>query len=653
MEELDKKKNLQVGPVDRESHPDVMSGSLIGSGGGNLPTRSTNPSERNQAEGSCTVTGTDDSELRIRVDHGEKPVTPADAEVFKKSRVTPRTPPRGRTFSFSGECEPKPTQAEEVEAEFDSPEEPHGKRRRGSKSSSRPGKQVTVMEKLKKKIEELVHFGKINQNVHREVKNIANTLNGLICAAIAEQKMEKELAVVEKQREVAHAKKRPETRNAECQTDPLEEEDADIINISGIQVETYEDFLAIQGKTWSAESFGATKVVVGNPTKENLENVIYFCDEDKDRRTKWCKNIFNKFPEILDSEPIPSEGGSYTMMEQTSKYRDANHQTMTKTKNIITVFYDPTKQDGRSQRDVYSLISKVKELVKDLGKEINLTLPQGVNISTMRKMCEIIFKQSGQEVKIHTPKNINEGQKKRTRGDAIVVDGKDMSYADMIKSLRTRLTDAGTVEKIQNVRKTANGNLLIKIGKDAESVKKKISEVLQNAIVKVLDGNKGAIVNIRDIDSTMCADEIKNSISETSDIQAKNKVFVKSLRPTRDGGQVATVGLSDEDGRRLIKRGKVRIGLGMCRVQERVEVIKCFRCWNYGHRAFECTGPDRRQNCLKCAQPGHLRKECEGESYCPLCDKKGMHEAGTSDCATFRRALGLERARRIAAQNSQ
>jgi hypothetical protein len=96
-----------------------------------------------------------------------------------------------------------------------------------------------------------------------------------------------------------------------------------------------------------------------------------------------------------------------------------------------------------------------------------------------------------------------------------------------------------------------------------------------------------------------------------------------------------------------------KIGLGMCRVQERVEVIKCFRCWNYGHRAFECTGPDRRQNCLKCAQPGHLRKECEGESYCPLCDKKGMHEAGTSDCATFRRALGLERARRIAAQNSQ
>jgi Tfp pilus assembly protein PilX len=90
--------------------------------------------------------------------------------------------------------------------------------------------------------------------------------------AIAEQKMERELAVAEKQREVANAKKRPETRNAECQTDPPKEEDADIVDISGIQVETYEDFLAIQGKTWSAESFGATKVVVGNPIKENLEN---------------------------------------------------------------------------------------------------------------------------------------------------------------------------------------------------------------------------------------------------------------------------------------------------------------------------------------------------------------------------------------------
>jgi hypothetical protein len=144
-----------------------MSGSLIGSGGGNLPTKSTNASERNQAEGSCTATETDDSELRIRVGHGEKPVTPADAEVFKKSRVTPRTPPRGRAFSFSAECEPKPTQAEVVDAEFDSPEEPHGKRRRGSKSTSRPDKQVTVLEKLKKKIEELVQFGKVNQYIEK------------------------------------------------------------------------------------------------------------------------------------------------------------------------------------------------------------------------------------------------------------------------------------------------------------------------------------------------------------------------------------------------------------------------------------------------------------------------------------------------------
>jgi hypothetical protein len=90
--------------------------------------------------------------------------------------------------------------------------------------------------------------------------------------AIAEQKMERALAVAEKQREVANAKKRPETRNAECQTDRPKKEDADIVDIPGIQVETYEDFLAIQGKTWSAESFGATKVVVGNPIKENLEN---------------------------------------------------------------------------------------------------------------------------------------------------------------------------------------------------------------------------------------------------------------------------------------------------------------------------------------------------------------------------------------------
>lgn len=88
------------------------------------------------------------------------------------------------------------------------------------------------------------------------------------------------------ERDAALANKRTETKDAECQTDPPKEKDADTVDVSEVQVETYEDFLAIQGKKWSAESFSSTKIVIGNPTKENLKNVVYFCDEDKEKRTK-------------------------------------------------------------------------------------------------------------------------------------------------------------------------------------------------------------------------------------------------------------------------------------------------------------------------------------------------------------------------------
>jgi hypothetical protein len=98
-----------------------MSGSLTGSGGDNLPTGPKDPFEKDQAEGSCTATGTDDSEQRVRVDHGQRPAAPANAEVFKKSRVPSQ---RQYIFIFGGR------QAAKEETEFDSPDEPHGKRRR-------------------------------------------------------------------------------------------------------------------------------------------------------------------------------------------------------------------------------------------------------------------------------------------------------------------------------------------------------------------------------------------------------------------------------------------------------------------------------------------------------------------------------------------
>lgn len=85
-----------------------------------------------------------------------------------------------------------------------------------------------------------------------------------------------------------------------------------------------------------------------------------------------------------------------------------------------------------------------------------------------------------------------------------------------------------------------------------------------------------------------------------------------------------------------------------CRVERRVRVDKCHRCWAFDHLARECMGPDRRNLCLKCGKSGHKREGCKAEEECPLCEKKG-HRAGSGRCGAFKRALehikGRERSR--------
>lgn len=92
--------------------------------------------------------------------------------------------------------------------------------------------------------------------------------------------------------------------------------------------------------------------------------------------------------------------------------------------------------------------------------------------------------------------------------------------------------------------------------------------------------------------------------------------------------------------RKLVEKGSVRIGLTLCSVHEKVDVVQCYKCWNYDHRRTDCKeAEDRGNRYRRCTGAGHVEADCvENTLICLSCKVEG-HKTGSGRCPQFRKAL--------------
>lgn len=196
------------------------------------------------------------------------------------------------------------------------------------------------------------------------------------------------------------------------------------------------------------------------------------------------------------------------------------------------------------------------------------------------------------------------------------------------------------MENIKEVRKTAKGNVIITTKQgEATNLRKAVQSITNITNVRALQGKKVTTLHVRGMDAITTLEEVRVAIETAS---STKEVEVKALRPMRNGNQAATVKVEEYKANRLINLGKIRIGLSICLIEERINATRCFRCWNFGHLAGDCSGPDRRSSCYRCGKDGHNRKECKNEPKCVLCAQSG-HETGGDGCPEGRAALDKER----------
>lgn len=98
----------------------------------------------------------------------------------------------------------------------------------------------------------------------------------------------------------------------------------------------------------------------------------------------------------------------------------------------------------------------------------------------------------------------------------------------------------------------------------------------------------------------------------------RGKIVHKTANP-KSRGVTLIVEVDAETRERLLDIGRVKIGWKMCRVQDYVGILRCFKCCGYFHFAKDCV---KKEACGLCAGQ-HMTKDCNTVTRkCVNCENK-------------------------------
>ncbi|XP_015117891.1 uncharacterized protein LOC107041717 [Diachasma alloeum] len=222
-------------------------------------------------------------------------------------------------------------------------------------------------------------------------------------------------------------------------------------------------------------------------------------------------------------------------------------------------------------------------------------------------------------------------------------------YSEVLKRVKQQIPSEQARDCVDKIRRTTTEDMLIILSKDKEnesdSLHKAIAELLGDE-ADVLSKGPQEELEIKDLDELTTKEEVLEALRLTAGVDCQiSPDAIRSLRKAYGGTQTASVTLAAAVVKKVLgDRGKIRIGWVNCRIRRVERVIKCFKCWHYGHLAIKCRSQvDRAKLCTKCGEDGHKAAGCEKAALCALCTERDpskdcAHIAGSSRCPVFREA---------------
>ncbi|KAK9738757.1 hypothetical protein QE152_g9623 [Popillia japonica] len=221
------------------------------------------------------------------------------------------------------------------------------------------------------------------------------------------------------------------------------------------------------------------------------------------------------------------------------------------------------------------------------------------------------------------------------------------SYADLLRTVKAKVNPSEIGVELSEVRQTKKGELLLKVqnGPDkAETLKREITEKLPSTVAAKVVTNKvlhmKGLVEVTTLEEVV--DVIAREISVSADtfkVRSLRPAFGNKQNPAFGNKQNVTVIMPAAAAGKLIRMQKIKIGWMRCRIEDREEDKKCYRCWEHGHFKAECKGPNRERLCMKCAGEGHKANECQNSPYCIHCKGEGR-QSESFKCPTVTKIRG-------------
>lgn len=222
------------------------------------------------------------------------------------------------------------------------------------------------------------------------------------------------------------------------------------------------------------------------------------------------------------------------------------------------------------------------------------------------------------------------------RKETLIVEAKEGSYSEVLKKIREDLTGANV--DVTAIRKTRGGDILVE-AKRTPGGAGKLSEALLCHRTRIAGGRTPAV--IRGLDALVTKSEVTAAIQRAMGEEVP--VEVADIWETYGDTRAVRVHTTREVAGKLANVGKLRVGpvTGRIKADERV---RCFRCWESGHVAGSCKGPNRRDRCYRCGEEGHMAASCKGEERCLNCGEKGHRtmDVACKKATEERRAAGVK-----------
>lgn len=407
---------------------------------------------------------------------------------------------------------------------------------------------------------------------------------------------------------------------------------------------------------WPEDMFARTKIEALNMGRLNGDgDHVIFLDAEGAKDNRVLESLTPLYPDL--SEVISKNEGQ---IDYILKNVETKTKSMIKSQISTALYILPTKiykEEVTNMEEVHSSLVELKDTMQVHPTErLNIILSDGLSQVYLRKLAEHVFANTNVNItllvaskthqKVPARNNIPRQQTER-----LIIKNAGNTYADLLKTVKGNVNLSEVGVNVKTIRKTRAGDLMLQVEGDkrkAGALKEAISSKTGS---QVRVANNTITLHVLDIDAVTTKQEVEEAIRALLPGSGQD-IAVKSMRPCRDGNQIATVQANRATASKLAKTGRVRIGWVDCRVRERLGVLRCYRCLEFGHSSRDCQGPDRSNLCINCTQEGHKANECKEIHYCLMCNTND-HRADTTRCPNFRQLLSAQRKTQVTSKNAK